>query len=226
MRLIGVPHPGAVTSSNWSGYAVTGSGFTSAHGSWIVPKVKCGTTPNSYSSHWVGIDGYSSGTVEQLGTDSDCSGTTPQYYAWFEFYPNPPRLISSITVHPGDVMSATVSQIGSQFKLKMTNHTISKTVSVTRTWSAARTSAEFIVEAPSSGSVLPLADFTSVSLGEDYTNINDTNWATDSSVTGPISDFGANVQKITMQTSGGVNKAVPTKLTTDGSSFKVAWKHE
>ena len=228
MKLVGIPRPGSVTSGNWSGYAVLGTGFSSAHGSWIVPKVKCGTTPNTWSSYWVGIDGFSDNTVEQLGTDSDCSGTTPQYYAWFEFFPNPSHLIASMAVHPGDVMSATVSHSGTQFTLKMTNHTISKTVSITKTFSAGRTSAEFIAEAPSNGvSVLPLADFTSVSLGNDYTSINDTNWATDTAVTGPISDFGAAIQKITMLADDGVTKkAVPSALTTDGSSFKVAWKHE
>ena len=40
-----------------------------------------------YSSFWVGIDGYSSSSVEQLGTDSDCAGNTPDYYAWWEMYP-------------------------------------------------------------------------------------------------------------------------------------------
>jgi Peptidase A4 family len=227
MKLIGVPHPGAVASSNWSGYAVTGTAFTKALGSWIVPAVKCGTTPNSFSSYWVGIDGYSDNTVEQLGTDSDCSGKTPQYYAWYEFYPNASKLISNITVSPGDKMSATVSHSGTQFTLRITDHTTGKFFRVIKTFSGKRTSAEWIVEAPSNGvSVLPLADFTKVSLGTDYTGVNDTDWAVNSAVTGPISDFGSHVQKITMQTSGGINKAVPTALTTDGSSFKVTWKHE
>lgn len=227
MKLVGIPRPGSVTSSNWSGYAVTGTGFTKALGSWIVPKVKCSTTPNAYVVYWVGIDGYSSNTVEQIGTGSTCTGTSPSYWAWFEFYPNPLRTISSMTVSPGDKMSATVTYNGSQFVLKMTDHTTSKTVSVTKTFSGDRTSAEWIAEALSSGgALLPLADFTSISLGTDYTGVNDTNWAVDSAVTGPISDFGAHVQKITMVTGGNVNKAVPSALTTDGSSFKVAWKHE
>jgi hypothetical protein len=227
MRLYGVPAPGSVQSTNWSGYAVTGTKFTKALGSWIVPKVSCSTTPNSYSSYWVGIDGFTSNTVEQLGTDSDCAGTTPTYYAWYEFFPNPSHLLPGLTVSPGDKMSATVLYSGSQFTLRMTNHTTGKAVKIVKTMTSQRTSAEWIAEAPSNGvSILPLADFIRVSLGDDYTGVNDTNWAIDGAVTGPISDFGVNVQKITMVTNGGANKAVPTALTTDGSSFKVTWKHE
>jgi len=60
----------AVTSSNWSGYAVTAgrSTVTDVKGSWIVPPVSCSGS-NQYASLWVGIDGYNSSTVEQIGTD-------------------------------------------------------------------------------------------------------------------------------------------------------------
>jgi hypothetical protein len=88
MKLHGVPRtPGAVESENWSGYAVTGSDFTSAEGSWEVTAVNCSKTPNAYAAMWVGIDGYSSSTVEQTGTLAYCNGSTPVYYAWYEFYP-------------------------------------------------------------------------------------------------------------------------------------------
>ncbi|MFZ0417228.1 MAG: G1 family glutamic endopeptidase [Candidatus Sulfotelmatobacter sp.] len=60
----------------WAGYAVTGSGFTQVQGSWIVTAVDCTKTPNTDSSEWVGIDGWSSNTVEQTGTDADCNGKT------------------------------------------------------------------------------------------------------------------------------------------------------
>jgi hypothetical protein len=71
----------------WAGYAVTGSDFTQVQGSWIVSAVDCTKTPNTDSSEWVGIDGWSSNTVEQTGTDADCIGKTPYYYVWYEFYP-------------------------------------------------------------------------------------------------------------------------------------------
>lgn len=228
MKLIGIPHPGSVTTSNWSGYAVRGTGFTKARGSWTVPKAKCGSDPDSYAAFWVGIDGYSSNTVEQIGTDSDCSGTTPVYYAWYEFYPNPAQQIGSMLIYPGDTMSATVSYNGTRFELKITDHTTAKTVSVLGRHSAKRSSAEWIAEAPadSSGNILPLADFTKVGMGDEYTEILDTNWATDSSVMGPISDFGSSMEKITMVTSGGTTKAKPSLLASDGATFDVTWKHK
>src|SRR5438552_15303329 len=69
---------GTACSTNWSGFAVTGSGVTDAKGSWIVPSVTCSSS-TTYSSYWVGIDGYSSNTVEQTGTDSHCSSAHGVY---------------------------------------------------------------------------------------------------------------------------------------------------
>src|SRR5260370_36349871 len=78
------------SSTNWSGYAVETnlatpqSGVVSdVKGQWIVPSVTCNSTA-TYASLWVGIDGYSSNSVEQTGTDSDCSGGSGVYYAWYE----------------------------------------------------------------------------------------------------------------------------------------------
>jgi len=230
MRIHGVPVPGAVTSDNWSGYAVTGSAFTNAQGSWIVPKVTCSVTPNSYSAFWVGIDGYSSTTVEQTGTISYCNGSTPVYYAWYEFYPQVSIEIGSVPVKPGHKMSASVVYNGSEFTVSITNETTGKTYSKSaKVAGAKRSSAEWIAEAPcctSSGGILPLSDFGTGAFGDDFTTINDTNYATDSAVTGPISDFRSHVEKITMVNSSDVKKAVPSALTTDGSSFKVTWKSE
>lgn len=77
---------GTVASSNWSGYAALGTSFNFAYASWIVPKVTC-SSGDQYAAFWVGLDGYSSDTVEQTGTDSNCDGKNPSYYAWYEFLP-------------------------------------------------------------------------------------------------------------------------------------------
>src|SRR5579864_2763406 len=55
-------------SYNWGGYAVKGTGFTDAKGSWLVPTVNCTKSPNAWVVFWVGIDGAFDGTVEQIGT--------------------------------------------------------------------------------------------------------------------------------------------------------------
>jgi hypothetical protein len=228
MKLHAVRADGTVESGNWSGYAVTGSDFTNAKGSWKVTKVNCTKTPDSYVVAWVGIDGYSDSTVEQTGTLVYCDGTTPYYYAWYEFYPlNDIQVISGFKATPGDVIDASVTYAGGQFTLTITNETTGKTFSTTGTQTAKRASAEWIVEAPSSESgVLPLSDYGTFSFGDDYTDVASTNTASDSTTTGPISDFGKNVKEIIMVSSSDVKESVPTKLTTDGSSFKVSWKSE
>src|SRR5690349_16075681 len=68
------------TSSNWSGYAVPLEGggvsdtFSDVQGTWTVPTVTGSGRSTAYSSAWVGIDGYNTGTVEQIGTEQDWSG--------------------------------------------------------------------------------------------------------------------------------------------------------
>ena len=76
-------------------------------GSWTVPTAS--TKTSGYSSVWVGIDGYSSSTVEQVGTEADVSGGTVTYYAWYEAYPSASVKIGSFTVKPGDAITASVS---------------------------------------------------------------------------------------------------------------------
>jgi hypothetical protein len=213
------------TSTNWSGYAVTGTDFTSAEGSWTVPTATC-KSGDQYAAFWVGIDGYSSDSVEQTGTDSDCVGKNPSYYAWYEFYPNPSFKISSLSIKPGDHISAKVVYSGSEFTITIEDVTTGKSYSKSSKVSgAARSSAEWIAEAPcctGSGGILPLADFGTVFLGDDNTGVSGTNYAADSGMTGPISAF-STVEEITMETSGGTKEATPSALSSDGTSFSVKW---
>lgn len=78
-----------VTSSNWAGYVATGASgtSTSASANWTEPAGRCTGRGGKYAAFWVGIDGYTSPTVEQIGTEVDCSGFYPRYYAWYEVYP-------------------------------------------------------------------------------------------------------------------------------------------
>lgn len=218
-------------STNWSGYAVTGSSFTSAKASWTIPSVNCSKTPNTYSSFWVGIDGWTSTTVEQTGTDSDCDGSSPSYYAWYEFYPAGSILVSSVPVSPGNHMSASVTYNGSNFTVTITNESTGKSFSKSGTVRGAkRSSAEWIAEAPcctNAGGILPLADFGTVDFGQDYTNVSGTNDATDSSVSGPIGDYGSNIyESIMVNGKTGADEAVPSALSSDGTSFTVTWDSE
>jgi hypothetical protein len=232
---------GTVTSTNWSGYAVTGTNVTDVKGSWIVPAVNCSTTtttsPRSrfqqqqdeYAAFWVGIDGYSSNTVEQIGTDSDCDGSQPTYYAWFEFYPRPGYLINNFPVSPGNIISAEVSygSTTKQFTVTLSNLTTGSSFSTSMQLpSAARTSAEWITEAPSSGSgansILALADFGTADFGQAYTPVSSTCYATVNGTAGPIGSF-STWESITMVSSSGVDEAIPSPLT-NLNSFMMSYK--
>jgi len=213
-------------STNWSGYAVTGSvgSVTEIWGSWIVPSVAgtCSST-DQYSSFWVGIDGFTSSTVEQTGTDSDCQGGSPTYYAWYEFYPAPSFIISGITVNPGDKMGALVKFAGSSFTAAIEDFNSKQVFSTSSVVPGAqRNSAEWIAEAPSSFSgILPLADFGTASFGLDYTGIATTSYANVGGTIAPIGSFGAAVQSIDMVDTSGHVIAHTSALTTDGTSFTV-----
>jgi hypothetical protein len=172
-------HPGArnatTTSTNWSGYAATGNNgaFTSVSSSWIEPTGTC-SPGDQYSSFWVGLDGYSSESVEQTGSEVDCAGSTVEYYSWYEMYPANPVNFSN-TVRPGDHFTGSVTYTGgSSFTLKLADTTQGWSHTVTKTLSgAARSSAEVIAEAPcctNSGGILPLADFGKVSFSGSTAN--------------------------------------------------------
>ena len=197
-------------SSNWSGYAAYGStgAFNNVSASWTQPSVSC-TSQNTYSSYWVGLDGYNSSSVEQLGTEADCSSGSASYYAWFEMYPKRGYYIN-MSVAAGDHFNASVSyKGGGRYTLSLTNATAGKTFTTTqRTNSAKRTSAEVIVEAPYSGGTLPLANFGTA----DFTN---------SLVNGqPLGNY--SVDPITMLNPYGM-KAAPSDLDSTKTAFSVAW---
>ena len=96
----------------------------------------------------------------------------------------------------------------------------------TKVNSAKRSSAEWIAEAPSGfGGILPLADFGTAVYGADNTGVTGTSEATVSGTTAPIGSFGSNVYQITMVSVSdpSVSKAVPSSLSSDGSSFSDVW---
>jgi hypothetical protein len=205
-------------SPNWGGYAVTGTGFTQATGSWIVPAVDCSATPTSSVSFWVGIDGWTSRTVEQTGTDSDCKNGAPRYYAWYELFPKPGITIKTIKVAAGDKMSAEINYVAPEFVVTITDTTTGASFTTqAQVPKAKRESAEWIAEM--NGRVF--SRFGTVSFGGDYTGAAGTNAATNATVSGPISAFGKNVWQSVLETRKGVQEAVPSALSSDGTSFTV-----
>jgi hypothetical protein len=148
------------SSSNWSGYAVTGSGFASVTGQWKVPAA-ARSTRATYSSNWIGIDGYNNGSLIQTGTESDNRSGTAHYDAWWEILPAAETVISTITVRPGDLMTAKITKgTGSSWTITISDTTTGRSFTTTKTYTGPQTSAEWIEEAPSvGGRVATLANY-------------------------------------------------------------------
>ena len=200
----------SATSTNWSGYAASGGTYTKVSASWAEPTGTC-SSGSQYASFWVGLDGYSSNTVEQTGSEVDCSGGSPRYYAWYELYPAAPVNFGG-PVRPGDRFTGSVTgDGGGSFTLTLTDltrgwsHTVRATVN-----GANDSSAEVIAEAPSSTSgVLPLTDFGTVSF-------------TGATVNGsPIGSAGP--AEITMVNGAGRAKDAVSALSR-GDNFRITWQ--
>jgi len=148
-------------SSNWSGYAKTGT-YTSATARWVVPSVSA-TRQASYSSAWVGIDGFNNSSLIQTGTESDWYNGSAHYNAWWEILPAPETPINSFAVHPGDVMTASITKgSGSSWTIKINDVTNGGSFTTTQNYTGPGTSVEWIEEAPTvGGRVATLAHYSS-----------------------------------------------------------------
>lgn len=226
INIIGMEHDN-VKSTNWSGYAVESpTQFTEVTGTWVQPTASCTTSGHTYSSFWVGLDGYNSNSVEQLGTDSDCTRiNSPSYYAWYEMYPAASVDIptTQYPVKPGDTMTASVTRSGTSYTLAITSSE-GWTFSTTQTGSDANSSAEWIAEAPDTCILIFCANAK-------LTNFGTVNFSSSEASTGgalqPVSSFTANggPHDITMTTSSGVTRALPSALTSNGAGFSDTWHH-
>ncbi|WP_036718189.1 G1 family glutamic endopeptidase [Paenibacillus sp. JCM 10914] len=136
-------------SSNWSGYSVTGSKgtFKRISAKWNVPLVRP-SQGSSYSSAWIGIDGYGNTDLIQTGTGHDYVDGKAYYYAWWEILPASVTVIP-LPVHPGDRMHALiVRRSGSKWLICLRNTTRNWTFRTVQRYTGPQTSAEWIVEAP------------------------------------------------------------------------------
>jgi hypothetical protein len=179
---------GYALSGNWSGYAqdnyLTNATYTSASFNWTVPAVKFvahGFELRQASAIWVGIGGdcedsscsKEDSTLIQLGTEQDVNifGQT-NYYPWWEVLPASETQISE-TVEPGDQMTASLACIANCKSGAIQLWTLTmQDLTPPREWKFSKNvfywssllSAEWIVEAPYSGGILPMADFGTATL--------------------------------------------------------------
>jgi hypothetical protein len=206
-----------VDSTNWSGYADTGSSFSKVSASWTEPSATCSSGSEQLAAFWVGIDGYSSDSVEQDGTLIECYRGRAYQYTWWEMYPTNDIQVVGETLAAGDAITSTVTRSGTSYTLTVTDskHTADSFTETQTCSSCANTSAEWIAEAPSSSSsVYPLADFKSWTASSAS--------VTEGSTSGVISTF--TDDEITMVDGSGRTKALPGSLNSSGNSFSVTWE--
>jgi Peptidase A4 family len=217
-------------SGNWSGYvALPKSGssttFTYVYAQYTVPSVNC--TPSgsgdAFAYHWIGLDGWTSQTVEQDGVADFCESGVPSYYSWYENYPQ--GITLDFAVNPGDAIQSSVTYSGSTHKytLKLTDETTGQSFSTAQSCggtTCSNSSAEVITEGYPSSPWLGTADF-----GQEFYN---SAVATGGSTTGSLIDSAwTTIESEAYGPTSGKPTTVPGQIyqgqTTSRSAFEIAW---
>lgn len=139
-------------SSNWSGYAISGKKgtFRRISGEWYVPFIKA-TSRATYSSAWIGIDGFKNSSLIQTGTGHESINGVVHYYAWWEILPAAETVIP-LPVSPGDHMRASITkESGSKWRITLCNLSKQWTFRTFQRYTGPQSSAEWIMEAPQVG---------------------------------------------------------------------------
>lgn len=135
--------------------------FQSIGAQWTVPTATQHTSGQAESSSdWIGIGGgcIDSGcaltdpTLIQTGTEQDVSASgQASYSAWWEVIPGPSLTITSMTVHGGDRMSASLAQLvpdSDIWTITISDLTDGQSYSTTVPYPGTHTTAEWIQETP------------------------------------------------------------------------------
>ena len=211
------------SSVNWSGYAndhSKGTVYKMVSGTWTQPAVTC-TKEDTIAAFWVGLDGFSTPSVEQDGTYAQCFEGVAHYFSWWEMYPtNSVQIVHAI--HPGDVITSLVTFASGHYTLKITDAT-TPSASFTRTKACgpgvkcANANAEWIAERPGLNTGLgPLANFASWILTSAE--------VTGGVKTGTILAFPHDAIDMTDSTQT-YNLATAGRLNATGNKFTVTWNN-
>jgi hypothetical protein len=156
----GQPAPlagGVFKSVNWSGYVTRSKThrITAVKSAFISPNP---TSQPGYSSTWTGIGGFTSHDLIQAGTSEFVYGSGPHYFAWYEMLPGPETHLHNCTGDPlctvtgGDHMSVNIKRLPSgKWRISITDASNGWSWTKTVSYSSSRSSAEWILEAPTVG---------------------------------------------------------------------------
>lgn len=207
--------PGQYASSNWAGYFRTGCTFTAVSGKWTVPTATTtSTTDTTVDATWIGIGGVSTNDLIQVGTEEtvDTEGTI-NAAVFYELLPDAPHYPVTITVSPGDQMSASLAETTqNNWLISISDLTTGKSYTKTVTYTSSYSSVEWIEEDPSftDGTLVPFDNFGTVT----FTGAGNTGNGT----TGNLSD----ASRITLVDDQGHALAIPSAVTgANSDSFSV-----
>src|SRR5437879_1267717 len=136
-------------SSNWAGYAVTGGTLTAVSATWSVPRF-APDSPAGADAIWVGIGGVRGNDLIQAGTQETVSGQgSTSYQAWVETLPQASRPVP-LPINAGDSVSISLrEQASGNWLVDFVNNTSGRSYQITIAYVSSRSSAEWVVEAPS-----------------------------------------------------------------------------
>lgn len=214
-------HGGTVASLNWSGYAVTGTGITGVASTFTVPTA--GLIPPGFTATWAGIGGYNTSDLIQAGVGEQSLPSAPllgpQYNAWYEILPDAETPISgcstdpNCTVNPGDVVSVNITNTtGNTWNISISDSTRGWTFAKTLTYASSRSSAEWILEAPTLAVVQTIPAPVGVAHFGPTSTFNQGGTKTIAQGNPTMIDMGLGI---------GPNEATPSPLASNGQSFDV-----
>jgi hypothetical protein len=97
----------------------------------------------------VGIDGFNNTSLIQTGTEQDYYSGSAHYAAWWEILPAPATFIVTMTVHAGDLFTASIARgTAGLWTISIKDVTSGQSSSTTQAYAGPLTSAEWIQEAP------------------------------------------------------------------------------
>jgi hypothetical protein len=230
-----LPKAAVAESGNWSGYAAVAKSNVAlrfVETTFTVPTVNCaavtiGSSGTNYAAEWVGLDGFSSQTVEQTGVDSVCDSTSGPavVQAWWEMFPLDPVVFSG-DVSPGDTIFVAVWYDSStkQYELTLDDKTTGASMQADEPCPSGstcdRNSAEVIEEDPGNSVAggINLADFGTVNFTASHVTSRD-------GLRGTLSPSSLwTSSEIIMVDPDGNDMDTPSALTDSGENFAITWK--
>jgi hypothetical protein len=199
-------------------------GFTCVEAIWVQPKVRCRGTSIQSSVYWVGLGGFDQRSLVQVGTESLCSGGKAVTSAWHESLPRERFSIrTGLPIAVGDRIWVQVRWLGgSGYRISLADLTSRRHFEVEVTnKTLKRTSAEWIVEAPTVGCpsrcrTLKMPDFATVRFQGTWTTIGGLRQPLDAA------DFTHAAQ--TMVNSAGAVRSDISATSPTGTGFSVRWR--